>query len=439
MSNLLLLENPVLSNNQIKKLGERIRQLECKKEKCSLEDLQHLQNFRLSFKDSLNEIFHVLSEESKQVHKNRIVSFRMKKIDTIFSKLNREKGMDLERMGDIAGCRCIVHSESAIYKIIDRLNKSYDLKINDKIGIPDEDGYRAVHIYVKSKNCTINRTVEIQLRTFEQHYWSTLVEIVDVVFDTAIKTGDRSVPELNEFLKLYSERGFLSLDNKFKLIQIEDIHKIYNQLNETFRRNLVNLRMTWEDLKTYSNNAYVVFEVDQDTKEASYNVFEEFEDAEQYYFEKFRNTNGDLLVAHLGISNFKQLAAAYSNYVLTNHDFQDSWIEFCTNSADKFIDEFRLFELMTVSTSIRNMFANINEGLDSDSDDIDEQFNSKKINVNQFLKLNEWLAEREEAQKIRIEKFEALQRKLQIKIDELTKENPMKEFFKSILPWNWIK
>ena len=129
----------LLSNTQIKKLGDRIRDNDCIKKNIGQEDLKHLQNFRLSFKESLNEIFQILSDESKQVHKNRIVSFRMKKIDTIISKLDREKGMDLERMGDIAGCRCTVQSESAIYKIVERLSKNYTLKVNYKISLPDED------------------------------------------------------------------------------------------------------------------------------------------------------------------------------------------------------------------------------------------------------------------------------------------------------------
>lgn len=430
------IEIPLLSNTQVKKLGERIRFQQCRKENCSSEDLIHLQNFRRSFKDSLNEIFQVLSEESKKVHKNRIVSFRMKKIDTIFSKLNRENGMDLERMGDIAGCRCIVHSESAIHRIVDRLSKNYELKINDKLGIPDDDGYSALHIYVKSKNCILNRTVEIQLRTVDQHNWSTLVEIIDVVFDTNIKTGDYSQPELNKFLKLYSDRDNLKTSEKIELIRIESKYQIYNQLNETFSSNLVQLRMKWDELKDYTNNAYILFEVDQDTKKASYNVFNNYEDAEKDYFDKFRKSNGDLLVAHLNIANFKQLAAAYSNYVLTNHDFQDSWLEFCTNTAEMLVDTLDLENLFSTTRSIYKMLENLDDVIDSDLNAIDEQFQSKKIDVNQFLKLNEWLNEREDAQEERIKKVNRISESLQIKISNITKrnKNPILDFFQSFFP-----
>lgn len=417
----------LLSNTQIKKLGDRIRDNGCIKNNISQEDLKHLQNFRLSFKESLNEIFQILSDESKQVHKNRIVSFRMKKIDTIISKLDREKGMDLERMGDIAGCRCIVQSESAIYKIVERLSKNYTLKVNDKISLPDEDGYKAVHIYVKSKNCKTNRTVEIQLRTFEQHYWSTLVEIIDVVFDTSIKTGDKSVPALFEFLKSYSDKDHLLLKEKIKLIQIEKKYKIYNQLNETFRKNLINLRLKWHELDSYTNETYILFEVDQDTKETSIKLYNNFFEAEEHYFHKFTIDHGDLLVAHLSINNFNQLATAYSNYVLTNHDFQDSWIEFCTQTANELIDSLDILNLNIVSNSIRSMIKNVEEVLDNDIVDFDQQFNNREISVNQFLKLTKWIEEREKAQDLRYEKFNELQVRLELKINEMLRssKNPI--------------
>lgn len=430
-------ETTLLSNTQIKKLGDRIRSNKCNKNICSPEDLVHLQNFRMSFKDSLNEIFQILSEESKHVHKNRIVSFRMKKIDTIISKLNRENGMDLERMGDIAGCRCIVQSESAIYKIVDRLKQNYTLKINDKIAIPDEDGYKALHIYVKSKNCSLNRTVEIQLRTVEQHYWSTLVEIIDVIYDTTIKTGDNSIPELVEFLELYSEKDKLSLDKKIRLINLENNHKIYNSLNETFRHNLIKIRMKWHDLDAYTNDTYLLFDVNQDTKEASFSLFDTYIDAEANYFEKFKNTNGDLLVAHLNISKFNQLAIAYSNYVLSNHDFLDSWLNFCTTTANELIDTLKLSDLFTVAASIREMLENIENVIDSDSLEIDEQFEQKQINVNQLLKLNVWLEEREKSHKKRIDKFNELQNRLEHKITDLlkTQNKPLKKLIRRINPF----
>jgi ppGpp synthetase/RelA/SpoT-type nucleotidyltranferase len=434
-------EIEVLSNTQIKKLGERIREKECSKSNCTKEELQNLHDFRLSFKESLNEIFQVLSEVSKQVHKNRIVSFRMKKIDTIISKLSREKGMDLDRMGDIAGCRCIIQSKSAIYKILERLEKKYTFKINDKISLPDEDGYKAIHIYVKSKNCKQNRTVEIQLRTFDQHYWSTLVEIVDVIYNTNIKTGDNSIPELNEFLRVYSDKQHLSLANKIRLVEIEKEFALYNQLNETFRKNLINLRMKWHlDYEAYTNDTYLLFDVDQITKAASVQIFDTFLEAESNYFQNFTSKEGDLLVAHLNVSNFSQMTTAYSNYILTNHDFQDSWIEFCTETANQLIDKFDLENLYVVANSIRSMIENIEDILDNDVNEIDDQFNNRKIDVDQFLKMNQWFEEREVDQDKRYEKFSALERRLELKINEMmgSGRNRFMQFLKSFNPFKNI-
>ncbi|MEY2702258.1 MAG: hypothetical protein RLY43_891 [Bacteroidota bacterium] len=385
-----------ISNTQIRKLGNRIREKGCSTSNCSQEELNLLQEFRLSHKDSLNEIFQVLSEISKQVHKNRIISFRMKKIDTIISKLGRENQMNLDRMGDIAGCRCIVQSESAILKIIDQLEKkNYVLNINDKINLPDDDGYKAIHIYLKSISCKSNRTVEIQLRTIEQHNWSTLVEIIDVIKSTSIKTGDNSIPELNEFLKLYSDKKHLSFKEKLRLIEIDSRFNLSVSLNETFRKNIFNIRHHWSKNRTFKIDSYILFEVDTSKKESSIEHFDEFLEAEEKYFEKFIDSKNDILVAHLNISNFDQLATAYSNYILANHTFINDWIKLCNEIAVFLINEFDIKNLNIVLNNLNLISKSMEEVLHTDSMEIFKKLDSKEISVGEFLDLSNWLEQRE--------------------------------------------
>ena len=72
-----------------------------------------------------------------------------------------------------------------VLSLINRFNlKPKDIR--DRIKEPAEDGYRAIHVYIKP-DIEGAKKVEVQLRTLEQHHWSTLVEIVDVLYNTKIK------------------------------------------------------------------------------------------------------------------------------------------------------------------------------------------------------------------------------------------------------------
>ena len=57
--------------------------------------------------------------------------------------------------------------------------------------------------------------------------------------------------------------------------------------------------------------------------------------------------------------------------------------------------------------------------------------------MNQFLKLNKWIEEREDAQDERYEKFNDLQKRLEFKITEILglNKNPLIRFFKSLNPF----
>ena len=46
-----------------------------------------------------------ISELSRKERKDSIISFRIKRIESIISKIGREPTMALGNMGDIAGCR----------------------------------------------------------------------------------------------------------------------------------------------------------------------------------------------------------------------------------------------------------------------------------------------------------------------------------------------
>ena len=71
------------------------------------EELKTLQEFRTSFQKPLTETFNKVRVISDKIYRANIIAFRLKRISTIANKIQREPGMRLSRMGDIAGIRCI--------------------------------------------------------------------------------------------------------------------------------------------------------------------------------------------------------------------------------------------------------------------------------------------------------------------------------------------
>ena len=109
--------------------------------------LDDLQFYRTSFKDSLSRVFNILCENSK-FRRDAIVTYRIKRIDSIIRKLDRIPTMKLDRMWDIAGCRCILPTNKQVEKLHQILKKEFTIKkVNDYRKIPQTGGYKSLHLY----------------------------------------------------------------------------------------------------------------------------------------------------------------------------------------------------------------------------------------------------------------------------------------------------
>ena len=117
-----------MTNNQARKLGDIIRQDVNSNRKTSIENLSQLQSFRKTFEDPLSSVFTDLSYISKRIRNDRIVTYRIKRLDSIISKLKREPDRELDRMWDIGGCRCILLSQSAVDKVYADLKKHFNIR-----------------------------------------------------------------------------------------------------------------------------------------------------------------------------------------------------------------------------------------------------------------------------------------------------------------------
>ncbi len=96
------------SKSDYVKLGDRLRVYKTDDIDIPIEDLEMLQSLRTSYKTPLSKIFEILQDSILQVNKNAIITYRIKRIDSIISKLIRLEKTQLPRIEDIAGCRCIL-------------------------------------------------------------------------------------------------------------------------------------------------------------------------------------------------------------------------------------------------------------------------------------------------------------------------------------------
>lgn len=339
-----------LTKKQISKLGKRLSDSEgnvCEN------DLEMLQEYRKSFEAPLSDVFDQLRKLSIKVDPKSIVTYRIKRINTIIDKLRRfsknpNGRMSLDNIVDIAGCRCILHNEEQIYRLRDQLIKSYGtaISISDKhdyIKNPKESGYKSLHLYIKHP--TYKRNVEIQLRTTEHHDWATLVEIIDLIFETKIKEGTKDYNGLKRFLQLFSRKDNLNKYEIKELIKIEQKNKIYKKICSVFKNNYLNVRKEW--LSRQKKGCYYVIEANGCKKTSSIENFLSYDDAEKAYYDKYvKNKESNIVLTYLRDANFAQLSKAYANYILTIHTFFDDYRTFIENNVLEALKKEKLLKLL---------------------------------------------------------------------------------------------
>lgn len=149
-----------------------------------------LESWRLAHRGVINKFQALLRARSKG--KSVLVAQRLKRRSTIINKIvSRQKGMQLARMDDVAGCRLIFHSIEELREFRDNLHKAkfHHILKNakdkyDYIDRPTERGYRGIHDVYECRSRdgepadSDGLLIEIQYRTHIQHAWATAVEVV---------------------------------------------------------------------------------------------------------------------------------------------------------------------------------------------------------------------------------------------------------------------
>lgn len=326
-------EVPKHSKSEINKAGNTIISVNSsslREINITLGDIEDANNILNNWRASHAYPLHVICSNLRLRNPNAIVVQRLKRLDSIINKLERNPKMNLYRMQDLGGCRVIVNTIDEVYEAIDKYKNSrirHILKREyDYIQNPKESGYRSYHMVYqfhsdKKETYNKNMLIEIQFRTKLQHIWATAVEMMGIYTKSNLKSsqGDK---DILRFFTLVSSVFALQenmsvcpntsdwMDELIKeIMYLDNKHHIISTLSS------LNVAINHTDnIKTKSKNTYYVIILDYAEKEVTIKDFKSsnIEIATQVYGQIENNANTDVVL--VSANSFEALREAYPNY-----------------------------------------------------------------------------------------------------------------------------
>ena len=273
-----------------------------------------------------------------------LVVERLKRLESINKKLQREEGMLLYRMQDLGGCRMVLPSLNDVYTYSAKFQKSrirHELKkTNDYIQSPKPDGYRSLHLIYRFKTDTPKKAIfnqypmliELQFRTHLQHIWATALETIGYFTNQALKAGEGSKEVLRFFAVVSSlfaikegcpvvpntENDATKLINEIKAIN--DKHHILDMLRA------IRTVIDHDTTKIPDKRGYYILQLNYKTHTLKRWFFKpsELEKANYAYDrleERRRDEPVDIVLVRA--SSYSTVKAAYPNYFLDIGEFVD--------------------------------------------------------------------------------------------------------------------
>jgi ppGpp synthetase/RelA/SpoT-type nucleotidyltranferase len=170
-------------------------------------------NWRSSHAYPLQVAYMTLRTRARSIEAYALVAQRLKRLFSIYQKLDHEPRMKLSQMQDIGGCRAVLPTAAKLFKVAalyeadyarylrDRergkvpSDKSIIIEKYDYIYPPKRDGYRGLHFVYRyqTPEGTTHRAhsglrIEIQLRSKLQHIWATAVEVAQTFTHEALRS-----------------------------------------------------------------------------------------------------------------------------------------------------------------------------------------------------------------------------------------------------------
>lgn len=270
---------------------------------------------------------------------NIIVAERLKRLDSIIGKLQRERTMNLWTMQDLGGCRVILPDISQVNDFAEQLRNSrirhLPRSTYDYISSPRCSGYRSLHHvyqFYSDKKAAYNgkMSIEIQFRTRLQHLWATAVETLGLSMNVALKSGEGD-KDTNRFFALVS--SLFAIEENSPIVpdtpsSIEEITKELRNLNHShhFIKNLRAIRVAASHIDPKKNRdmGYYILRIDLEKNTVSLLSFaiNQFDQAVSKYndIEKSRDPQKTDAVL-VRVTSFNSLRLAYPNYFSDIGDF----------------------------------------------------------------------------------------------------------------------
>ena len=320
---------PEYSKGEINRAGNIIRNSESTQDEIN-RATDIIDNWRASHAYPLHVMYMHLRKLGKP--KNILVVERLKRLDSIINKLKRTPGMELWRMQDLGGCRCILSSVDEVYSFSDKSKKTrirHEFKRSyDYIKEPKPSGYRSLHLVYKfysDKKETYNRNmlIELQFRTHLQHIWATALETMGIFTMQNLKAS-QGEDHVKRFFVLVSSLFALeencpvvpgTVNDEFELVsEIEELNSRYNIIDTLKAINVFSNYTREVEIK---KSGYYMLILNFDRRRLSIKYFmpSEIDTANDIYaqIEKTRAEN-KIDAVLVRAESFIDLKKAYPNY-----------------------------------------------------------------------------------------------------------------------------
>lgn len=310
-----------LNKNQIRNLSSRLKAIDYIP---TQDDIQQLHELRMTYRDFLSFAFRTISEEADKIDSKAICTYRIKRVESIISKLRRYPNTSLVTMEDLAGCRCILSSRLSIPRLVEAIKRRLNVtRTRDYITDTPDTGYKSYHLTIQDEN-NPKLKIEIQLRSRVHHNWATLVEITDQVLGTKIKEN-HDIPDLMEFHKIFSKNEpELTIHDKRRLLEIADKYDYVSRIGRLFIQNNKKIRSLYNEINATTDTFFLI---ETDNRElVSFLHLNDFKEAEEAYIKQYAelsrtgNSSSNLLLFHILQPDFDTISMAYSNYFLTYNE-----------------------------------------------------------------------------------------------------------------------
>lgn len=320
---------PEFSKTQIVKAGKVIKDDTSSKEDI-IESMGIIDNWRASHAFPLQVVYCNLKRKYEK--KEYIVAQRLKRLDSIIKKLEREPTMSLWTMQDLGGCRVIVPSIDDVYKVVNEyktsrirhiLKKEYDY-----IKYPKISGYRSYHIvyqYQSDTKETYNRNmlIEIQVRTHLQHLWATALETMGLFTNQALKASHGEEDTLRYFALVSS---LFALEEEETIIPgtpnnssdiIQELKDLESKHNYVEVLSAIRVAVDHLDEKNDSKKGYYILILNYVTRRLRLKFYKksQIEEATKDYNQiEYTRAENKIDAVLVSVSSFSTLKAAYPNY-----------------------------------------------------------------------------------------------------------------------------